>query len=71
MLVFYELICELNRWLNDNFPNLLRRVSKYFFFTTLLFFGLICSLANISEQSSATRKLVGFDSVSPSEKVAT
>lgn len=26
--IIYELVCGLNRWLNDNFVNFLRRVSK-------------------------------------------
>ena len=55
--------------LKDNFLNLLNFLSD-FLLTTLLSFGLISSLANISKQhSSINRKLVGSDGVQPGEEV--
>lgn len=77
--VIYELVCDLSRWLNDNFLNLLQLKDNFlnllnflsdFLLTTLLSFGLISSLANISKQhSSINRKLVGSDGVQPGEEV--
>jgi len=67
--IIYELVCDLSRWLKDNFLNLLNFLSD-FLLTMLLSFGLISSLANISKQrSSINRKLVGSDGVQPGEGV--
>lgn len=33
----YELVCELNRWLNDNFLNLLNFLSDFFTYYTVVF----------------------------------
>ena len=67
--IIYELVCDLSRWLKDNFLNLLNFLSD-FLLTMLLSIGLISSLANISKQrSSINRKLVGSDGVQPGEEV--